>query len=218
MGSTSHHDSGANAAAGALIGGAIGAMTGASIGHSLIRRSSRLRAQAPQTYQRVEQGQPLGIADVKAMVKPESPTRSSSARFATLAPFIAWSRRTSLTSTTRRQRGRHQLHDQHASTAGTTVTQQRSLWWLNRRHLRGGNGGCRARPRLRLCGGEWAWRGRWVWISGDGYCHRIRAPCGWEGTGHMAARLAARAGPLALNQDHTATTEQRSHLPQGPWR
>jgi len=70
IGSTSRHDSGANAAAGALIGGAIGALTGGAIGHSMDQEAAaRLRAQAPQTYQRVDQGQPLAVADIKALSK-----------------------------------------------------------------------------------------------------------------------------------------------------
>jgi outer membrane lipoprotein SlyB len=53
---------------GALIGGAIGAITGGLIGHSMDQEEQeRLRAEAPQTYVRVEQGQPLAVADVKAM-------------------------------------------------------------------------------------------------------------------------------------------------------
>jgi len=61
---------GRNAGAGALIGGAIGAITGGLIGHSMdmdAAERERLQAQAPATYQRVEQGQPLAVADVKAM-------------------------------------------------------------------------------------------------------------------------------------------------------
>ncbi len=83
-----------NTGAGALIGGAFGALTGAAIGGSqhggpdaligaaagalaggLIGNSAdreqeaRLKAQAPQTYVKVDQGQPLSIADVKAMAK-----------------------------------------------------------------------------------------------------------------------------------------------------
>lgn len=70
LGSTSHHDSGANAAAGALIGGAMGALTGASVGHAMDQEAAaRLRTQAPQTYERVDQRQPLAIADIKAMAK-----------------------------------------------------------------------------------------------------------------------------------------------------
>src|SRR5216684_1545139 len=60
--------SGGHAGAGALIGGAIGAVTGGLIGHSMdMDEQARLRAQAPATYVRVEQGQPLSVADVKAM-------------------------------------------------------------------------------------------------------------------------------------------------------
>jgi outer membrane lipoprotein SlyB len=55
---------------GALIGGAIGAITGGLIGHAMDQdQQARLRAQAPETLVRVEQGQPLGLADVKAMAK-----------------------------------------------------------------------------------------------------------------------------------------------------
>ena len=59
---------GRHAGEGALIGGAIGAITGGLIGHSMDQEEQeRLRAQAPQTYVRVEQQQPLAVADVKAM-------------------------------------------------------------------------------------------------------------------------------------------------------
>ena len=59
-----------SAGEGALIGGAVGAIAGGLIGHSMdMEEQSRLRAQAPQTYVRVEQGQPLTVADVKAMAQ-----------------------------------------------------------------------------------------------------------------------------------------------------
>ncbi len=59
-----------NAGEGALIGGAIGAVTGGLIGHSMDEQeAARLRAQAPQTYARIDQGQPLAVADVKAMAR-----------------------------------------------------------------------------------------------------------------------------------------------------
>ena len=59
-----------NGAAGALIGGAVGLIAGGLIGQSLDRdQQEQLRAQAPQTYTRVDQGQPLSTADVKALVK-----------------------------------------------------------------------------------------------------------------------------------------------------
>ena len=52
----------------ALIGGAIGAVAGGLFGNSADQEQrERLRAQSPRTYSRVEQGQPLGLADVKAL-------------------------------------------------------------------------------------------------------------------------------------------------------
>jgi outer membrane lipoprotein SlyB len=54
----------------ALIGAAVGAVAGGLIGHSLDQQQQdRLRRQAPQTYARVDQGQPLSVADVKALAQ-----------------------------------------------------------------------------------------------------------------------------------------------------
>lgn len=59
---------GRHAGAGALIGGTVGALSGALIGSSMDEQErARLRAQAPQTYQRLDQGQPLSLGDVKAL-------------------------------------------------------------------------------------------------------------------------------------------------------
>jgi outer membrane lipoprotein SlyB len=61
---------GRNAGAGALIGGAIGAITGGLIGNSMdAEQREQLRTQAPQTYVHVQQGQPLGTEDVKALAR-----------------------------------------------------------------------------------------------------------------------------------------------------
>lgn len=55
---------------GALVGGAMGAMIGGLIGHGMDQeQQARLRAQSPQTLQRVEQGQPLLATDVEALAK-----------------------------------------------------------------------------------------------------------------------------------------------------
>jgi len=55
---------------GALIGGALGVVTGGLVGHSMDEQQREwLRAQAPETYVRVQQGQPLSVADVKALAK-----------------------------------------------------------------------------------------------------------------------------------------------------
>ena len=59
-----------NGGAGALIGGAIGAITGALIGNSMDEQQREyLQSQSPQTYERVEQSQPLALADVKALAQ-----------------------------------------------------------------------------------------------------------------------------------------------------
>ena len=55
---------------GALIGAAAGAITGGVIGHILDERhQEKLRENAPETYTRVDQNQPLLVADVKALAK-----------------------------------------------------------------------------------------------------------------------------------------------------
>jgi hypothetical protein len=55
---------------GAVVGGAVGAVVGGLIGHGMDQtQEAQLRAQAPQTLQRVERGQPLTVMDVKALVK-----------------------------------------------------------------------------------------------------------------------------------------------------
>jgi uncharacterized protein YcfJ len=54
----------------ALIGAAVGALAGGLIGNSADReQEARLQAEAPQTYERVYQGTPLAIADVKALAR-----------------------------------------------------------------------------------------------------------------------------------------------------
>jgi hypothetical protein len=61
---------GRNAGEGALIGGAIGAVAGGLIGNSMDQQQrAYLRTQAPETYARVDQGQPLSVADVKSLAK-----------------------------------------------------------------------------------------------------------------------------------------------------
>src|SRR5579862_4398066 len=59
-----------NGGAGALIGAAAGAITGSVIGNSIDQeQAAELRAQAPQTYVRVQQEQPLGVSDIKALAQ-----------------------------------------------------------------------------------------------------------------------------------------------------
>jgi outer membrane lipoprotein SlyB len=53
---------------GALIGGAIGALAGGLIGHSLDKKQQEtIKKQSPATLERINQGQPLAIEDIKAL-------------------------------------------------------------------------------------------------------------------------------------------------------
>ncbi|MCU0785519.1 MAG: YXWGXW repeat-containing protein [Verrucomicrobia bacterium] len=169
IGSTSRHNSGANAAAGALIGGAIGAITGGSIGHSLDQEEqARLRTQAPLTYQRIEQGQPLGIADVKAMAKAGvsddviiSQIRSTRTVYRLIAEDII-----DLNNSGVSQKVINYMINT-PGTAGTTTMQAETAVVaqppppppMETVVVAPG-------PGYVWCGGEWAWRGRWVWMSG----------------------------------------------------
>ena len=55
---------------GALLGGAIGAIAGGIIGHGMdAQQEAQLQAQAPQTYERIEQNEPLTVADVKELAR-----------------------------------------------------------------------------------------------------------------------------------------------------
>jgi hypothetical protein len=55
---------------GAIVGGAVGAVVGGLIGHGMDQaQEAQLRAQAPQTMERIDQGQPLTVADVQALAK-----------------------------------------------------------------------------------------------------------------------------------------------------
>src|SRR5580692_3629481 len=59
-----------NGGVGALIGAAAGAIGGGLIGHSMDEeQDARLRAEAPQTYVKIDQGLPLEVADVKALAR-----------------------------------------------------------------------------------------------------------------------------------------------------
>jgi uncharacterized protein YcfJ len=66
MGAAASHGS----PAGALIGAAAGAIVGGFAGNIADQRqAAELQRQAPQTYARVQQGQPLSVSDVTALAK-----------------------------------------------------------------------------------------------------------------------------------------------------
>ncbi len=61
---------GHHTAEGAAIGGAVGLLTGALVGNSMDQAArERVQTQAPSTLVRIDHGQPLGTADVKALSK-----------------------------------------------------------------------------------------------------------------------------------------------------
>lgn len=157
---------------GALIGGAIGLITGGLIGKSMDQEArARLRAEAPQTYARVDQGQPLAVADVKAMVKAKisddvimSQIRSTHTIYRLSAPDII------------------DLHE-----AG--VSQKLTEFMINTPTLNAGTAAPAPQaqtvyvseppppplvetvvyapgPGCVWVAGDWEWHGRWVWVSG----------------------------------------------------
>jgi hypothetical protein len=200
IGSTSRHDSGANAAAGALIGGAIGALTGGSIGHSMDQEAAaRLRVQAPQTYQRLDQGQPLGTADVRALARAGvsddviiSQIRSSRTVYRLSAAEII------------------ELHD-----AG--VSQKVIEYMINTPGMSGASAPpsqsavvvaeppppppvetviVAPGPGYVWVGGEWEWHGRWLWVGGHWiwppHPHAVWVHGGWSHGPHGWYRTPGR--------------------------
>jgi len=159
---------------GALIGAASGVIAGGLIGHSMDQQQqARLRQQAPQTYTRVEQGQPLSVADVKALA------------LARVSDDV-------IISQIRNSRTVYRLSsadiiDLHNSGVSDKVVD----YMINTPSLLGGNSGIMPAtqastvvaaeppppppvetvivapdPGYVWVGGEWAWNGGWYWVSG----------------------------------------------------
>ncbi|MGA9778225.1 MAG: YXWGXW repeat-containing protein [Limisphaerales bacterium] len=158
-----------NGGAGALIGAAAGAITGGVIGNSMDQeQAAELRAQAPQTYVRVQQGQPLSLADVKALA----------------------AARVSDDVIINQIRNSHTVF--HLSTAdiidlhNSGVSENVINFMINSPSLAGDDSTVQTTtdvteapppppaetvvvapgPGYVWVGGEWAWNGRWVWRAG----------------------------------------------------
>lgn len=169
LGSTSRYNGGANTAAGVLIGGAIGAITGGAIGHSLDQeQEARLRAQAPQTYQIVTQGQPLGIADVIAMSRAGvsddviiNQIRNTHTLYRMVAEDIIALHNAGVSQSVIN----YMINT--PNTAGTTAAQAETAVVAQppppppMETVMVAPG-----PGYIWVGGEWAWQGRWVWVAG----------------------------------------------------
>ena len=165
-----HHDGGEAA----LIGAAVGAMAGGLVGNSMDQQQqARLHQQAPQTYMHVEQGQPLSVADVKALAKAGisddvivSQIRNSRTVYRLSAPDIIDLR-------------------------GAGVSDNVVNFMINTPGLIGGSSGVAPAPQASAVvvaqppppppvetmaaapgpeyvwiGGEWMWNGGWYWVSG----------------------------------------------------
>ena len=184
----------------ALIGAAVGAVAGGLIGNSMDRQQQeRLRQQAPQTYARVDQGQPLSVADVKALAAAGvgdnviiSQIRNSHTVYHLSAADIINLRNAGVSN---------QVIDFMINTPGTygavtapqanTVVVAQSPPPPPVENVVVAPG-----PGYVWIGGEWAWNGGWIWVSGHwgyppypravwvrGYWYR--GPHGWyRSSGH----------------------------------
>jgi outer membrane lipoprotein SlyB len=154
----------------ALIGAAVGAVAGGLIGNSMDRQQQeRLRQQAPQTYTRVDQGQPLSVADVKALAAAGvgdnviiSQIRNSRTVYHLSAADIIDLRNAGVSN---------QVIDfmiNTPGTYGTAPTPQASTMVVAQSPppppvetvvVAPG-------PGYVWIGGEWAWNGGWIWVAG----------------------------------------------------
>jgi outer membrane lipoprotein SlyB len=186
---------GRNAGAGALIGGAIGAITGGLIGNSMDQeQNARLREQAPQTYVRVEQNQPLAVADVKALAQAKvsddliiSQIRSSRTVYHLSAADII-----DLRSSGVSENVVNFMINTPSVIGGTSeVTSSTTVVSESPPPAPVETIAVAPGPDYVWINGEWIWNGRWVWAGGHwGYApypHAVwvagywsRGPYGWH--------------------------------------
>lgn len=181
---------GHNAPIGALIGGGLGALTGGLIGHSMdAEERARLEAQAPLTYTRIDQGQPLGLEDIKAMVRAGvsddviiSQIRNTHTAYRLNATDII-----ALHDSGVSQRvidfmiNTQSMASAPAPAEPTEVTQVPPPPATEPVVVAPG-------PGYAWVPGEWSWRGRWVWVGGywavPPYPHAVWVHGGWYRGAH----------------------------------
>ena len=176
---------------------------------------ARLRAQAPQTYVRVEQGQPLSVADVKALAQ------------ARLSDDV-------IISQIRNSRTVYHLGVSDIIDLKNSGVSERVIdYMINTATATGGAAAVAAPmpagpavveaapppapvetvlvspgPGYVWVGGEWVWNGGWVWVGGHWvlppYPHAVwvggywgRGPRGWY---HFAGSLAVIPGRASANR------------------
>src|SRR5471032_1471397 len=156
-----------NGGAGALIGAAAGAIAGGLFGHAVDQQQdAQLRAEAPQTYVRVQQGQPLSTADVKAMVKAGvsedviiSQIISTHTAFHLSAADIIELHDAGVTTKVVNFMINTQNSAGLPADATTIVSQEPPLPPVETMTPA-------PSPDYVWVGGEWIWNGRWVWVVG----------------------------------------------------
>jgi outer membrane lipoprotein SlyB len=156
-----------NGGAGALIGAAAGAIAGGLFGHAADQQQeAELRAQAPQTYVRIQQGQPLSAADVKAMTKAGvsedviiSQIISTHTAFHLSATDIIDLHDAGVTTKVVNFMINTQNSPGQPADATTIVSQEPPLPPVETMTPA-------PSPDYVWVGGEWIWNGRWVWVVG----------------------------------------------------
>jgi hypothetical protein len=153
--------------AAALIGGAVGALAGTAIGSSMdAEERSRVRAQAPQTYQRIETRQPLSVSDVKALSAARvnddviiSQIRSTGTSFHLSSADIIDLSNSGVSQRVIEFMINTQGNASSAAPQPVTVAQAPPQPVVETVVVAPG-------PGYVWVGGEWAWRGGWVWVPG----------------------------------------------------
>jgi len=156
---------------GALIGAAVGAVAGGLIGHSMDQeQQARLRQQAPQTYVRVDQGQPLGVADVKALARSGinddviiSQIRNSHTVYHLSAADIIDLRDSGVSNTVI-----DFMINTPSSIGGAAAAPQATTVVVAQPPPPppGETVVVAPGPGYVWIGGEWAWNGGWIWVAG----------------------------------------------------
>ena len=186
---------GRDAVPAALVGGALGAVAGGLIGHSMDQEAqARLQQQAPQTYARLDQGQPLSLADVKALAEAKvsdeviiSQIRNSRTVFHLSSADII-----DLKNSAVDENVIDFMINMATSMAGVAQTGQTVVAEtpppapVETMVVAPG-------PGYVWVGGEWIWNGGWVWLAGHWilppYAHAIWIYGGWERGPHGFRRV-----------------------------
>ena len=154
---------------GALIGAAIGMITGGLVGHSMDQdEQARLRQQAPQTYERVDQGQPLGLSDMKALAQAKisddiiiSQISNSHTVYHLSAADIIDLRNFGVSDKVIN----YMINTQTGSSSGAVVAPQ-AVVAQPPPPVPVETVVVAPAPGYVWIGGEWIWSGRWVWVAG----------------------------------------------------